>query len=629
MPRVDVAGTNTIALTEPINANIGSKFNVQVQKMFSLYLWYPSGGVPELAGLDPSGTRPTAEFFFFTPPKSVSIDDPFATRVIGTQNGGKFTESHGSIFKTIRVNGTTGFRPRAGLPASIPGPASLVRNVQNAINTIGSSSDFIPETEVTGYDDAMFLKNIFRAYSDMKTAGIPVMMIWRDLKDDEEWVVEPRNSRFEKNSKSPLTYTYVLDLNGLAKFHASAVGNLSSFKDVLNADTSLAKRITQINEWRNQTVRALLVLSTQLNRVSGFVSKGADLLLGSVAQALRALNTIASSAKNVGPSISRIIRESLVDIERAAEELAANVNSGGPIFPDRTDNSLEFRNALNRLAATFRGVLVSPIVVDSAASSHNVRSAATRSAYRATDVLGTNQFSSPASAAGAPGGSVAPGVVDEGRVLEGETIRDVAARLTGSSVGWHDLVILNDLTAPYTSDSGSSEGVLSPGDPILFPSTGKALGRSGSSFSTEEDSALLKDSLAARAYGRDLRLVSSILGPGAAASDLSVNQLGDISSIAGVDNVNQAVLVKFSTEKGELPGYAFFGASATIGSKLNSHSFNTFRNSTIATILSDSRVKDIQKINFSTNADVLSVAATLTLSNSNDYLTTNFALRRL
>lgn len=638
MARLDIINQDTISRADHRNANIGAKFDIRVQKMFSLYLWEPVvGKVVAAPNLDPADIRTTAEYFFFTPPKTVSIEEPFATRIVGTQNGGKFVESHGSIFKSIRVQGTTGFRPRAGMPASTPGPISLGTNIVSAFaDSIHNTPTTIPKEEITGFDDAMFLKNIFRLYSDLRASGTQVLMIWRDLKDDEEWVVEPKQPRIEKTSKSPLTYNYSFELTGLAKYSPATAIALASLHDSLNFDTKFANLLTDIVEIRNQMVRALYVVATQINRVSGFVSRGADLLLGTMTQAVRALEAIGSSLLNLRNNAARtyadvkgFIKDALGVVITAWEELTEHASTTATVLPDSTDNTLEIRQALVRSSAAYRAVLLALGSSDSVANSHRVRSINTRAAYKASDVLGSNVLST--TPPGAPGGSPTPEGVEEGRVLAGETIRDVAARLLGDSRRWYDLVLLNDLTAPYTSDSASLEdGVLAPGDAILFPSRKRSSSTNSiSSVSPDEDSRLLESSLAARVYGRDFRLMSNDLGSGVTASDLTINQNGDISSIAGVDNVNQAVLIKFSTERGELPSHPSFGALASIGSKLDTVSFNTFRNSTLATFLSDPRIDTVSNLNFTTTGDVLGVSATLGLSKTSDYLSTNFALRRL
>jgi len=622
---------HTISKPAHSNAEIGAVFNSDVQRMFSLYLWrLDQRAVPEIpAGFDPSGQRTTAEYFFYTPPKSVSIEEPFATRVVATQNGGKFVESHGSIFKNIRIQGTTGFRPRANLPTNDSAVSSIVSAPVDAALDLAASAtrvanvvrgkptkNSIPASEITGFDDSIFLKNMFRLYSDLRATGAPVLMVWRDLKDDDEWIVEPRSIRTEKSSQSPLTYTYMMDLNGLSKTSLASVNPLGVV-DPLTLDQKVNNIFTSLHAFKNQLLKSFMVVSTEIKRVTGLVTTSIDLILGSVVNALQGVTAIFSAARNVWPSIRRTLQTSLDNITTSYDQLASVVTAGDPLARE-----------LQRTSVALRGAIL--LLKENSASSYQSRASNTSSAYRDEDIFGSNHLTRRVPG-NVPGSGARPDTVEEGRLLSGETIRGAAERLTGDSSTWHDLVILNDLTAPYTSDSADpGDGVLGPGDPILFPSSGRSSSTVDASTSDSTDErGLLPDSLAARVYGRDLRLKSVTLGAGVNVSDIAINQQGDLSSIVGVDNVNQAVLIKFSTEQGELPGYPAFGAQAAIGSKLTISSFNTFRNNTIDTLLSDPRISEAKNLVFTSKQDVLGISATLVLSNTSDYLSTNFALRRL
>jgi hypothetical protein len=193
--------------------NLGAQITPTIQSLYSVFLWdLQRGSILVHTGLDPASRTQLAEFFFQTPPKVMDMTEPFATRIIATQNGGKYLESHGSIFKEIRISGTTGLRPRKKAPETIPLLPSgsfegLVQNFQNEIRKI-------PRDEATGFDDIHFLRNIFRRYSDSKGRNERVIMVWRNIKDDDYWVVEPRSFKLIQNSQSPtsLTFRDCLDL---------------------------------------------------------------------------------------------------------------------------------------------------------------------------------------------------------------------------------------------------------------------------------------------------------------------------------------------------------------------------------------------------------------------------------
>jgi hypothetical protein len=174
--------------------------------------------------------------------------------------------------------------------------------------------------------------------------------------------------------------------------------------------------------------------------------------------------------------------------------------------------------------------------------------------------------------------------------------------------------------------------VLAPGDTILFPAD-SAVARSSATVGTQKPTTNETNGNAQAntpvqlSYGRDLRLRSTFVG-GTELTDLVINQRGDLSSIVGIPNVEQAVRIKFITERGELPAHPRFGAKFPIGTKATPSSFNELRINTINTLISDRRVNTVRQLSFNVVADTLTVSADVLLQNSQDIFSTSFALRR-
>ena len=93
--------------------------------------------------------------------------------------------------------------------------------------------------------------------------------------------------------------------------------------------------------------------------------------------------------------------------------------------------------------------------------------------------------------------------------------------------------------------------------------------------------------------------------------------------------MDQAIRIKFSTEKGELPAHPYFGASFPIGSKMDSIAITDFKLNTEATLFSDPRVSSIQSLEYYVIGDTLILNTAVTLNDQADTLSTSFALRRL
>src|SRR5260221_11898867 len=108
-------GTNTLGV--PFNNTItvpsqdqrdaatqGALITDLIQHLYSIVLYDTHLGETIIdPSLDPGARTAYAEYFFRVPPKVHEFDEPFATSIVGTQRGGKYVESYGSIIKALRV----------------------------------------------------------------------------------------------------------------------------------------------------------------------------------------------------------------------------------------------------------------------------------------------------------------------------------------------------------------------------------------------------------------------------------------------------------------------------------------------------------------------------------------------
>lgn len=621
--------------------NVGALLTPTIQKLYSIFLWdLPFNSVVPDATLDPSGSRPTAEFFFNTPPRQVEMSEPFTTRVVATQNGGKFIESHGSIFKDIRVTGTTGLRPRKGAPTVIPLLSTgafdgLVSALTEPFSPGGANQlRKIPVTEVTGFDDIHFLRNIFRRYSDAKSRGEQVVMVWRNIKDNDYWVVEPKDFRLSQDSKNPLTYQYQIQLQGLSLF---SVVRPDIPDDPLALVRDAQRFISRISEFKQNLTSTFLVIATQITRIQGAGYFGISNTLGTLTSVIRGLEAIFTNAGQSTANLTRAAVQAQAEFDEAITSLGAvfeppiSAPPGGVATVDDRDATIQ---ALRAALRSLRALL----------AEESLQTNISQVEGTVRNRIGA-RYRRPGNGAGAPtsprtggdpafiGSSSTAATIAEGTVGVGETIRDLSRRLLGDYRRWHELVLLNDLRSPYTTDGVTTPGVLSSGDSILFPSISTTIRSTtvGSpNQSTEEQEGDLDNpgSVLSQTYGRDIRLKSVKSAGSIDFTDLAINQRGDISTVVGVPNVQQAIRVRFLTEQGDLPVHPTYGASFPIGSKADVFSFNTFRVNTLATMKSDPRIKEVVSLDFTAVGDILYVNGVLLLQDAQDYVATNFALRR-
>lgn len=619
---------STISSPDRTAVRQGASLTPIIQEFYSIFLWdLQSSEILTDARLDPAQARTNAEYYFSVPPRAITMSEPFTTRVTATQNGGKFIESHGSIFKDIQIQGTTGLRPNKDTaPRSV---ALLNEETSNLQSTMLS-------TEVTGFDDIHFLRNIFRKYSDLRAIGSKVIMVWRNIKDDDYWIVEPKDFRLSLSSNSPLTYEYQIVFQGLNRFEpsliptngASSSSTGPSATDPLAAQWGDRQLSSRMEDYRNTLSRAYVVVSTNSSRIVGAGFPSIELLANPIVGALRSITNFVSGVQSTALTLVRSATEGLINTGLAIETLLDTLEPMNIVGPVRST----LIRSLRRLRATFVRILAEPRFNDSLANDERQRRRRTIQRYR-TPALSSRGGSQSPRTNGSPsfvGNAPAAESVSESRVGSGEGIRDLARRLLGDARRWHELVNLNGLRPPYTSDSPTrGSNVLGPGDFVVYPDSEGVdplflnLNRV-SDQETEGDAGVVS-----LTYGRDLRLRTVTDVVGAEQTDLSVNSNGDLSSIVGTPNVSQAVKIKFATEAGSLPAHPYFGARYPIGKKASLGSFNTFRVHTLATLASDSRVSQINRLEFQAVGDILTVNAEVVLQNTRDYLSLNFDLSRV
>lgn len=597
----------------------GAQLTELVQNLYSIVLYDTVADATHVAsGLDPANRTDNAEYFFRVPPKMHELAEPFATTIQGTQDGGKYVESYGSIIKELRISGTTGLRPNKSSSPTVP----LLNVTEAQLNTLlgnglNDSVRRIPADEKTGYDDIIFLRNIFRRYSDLKSsddlAG-RVVMLWRNLKDADYWVVEPSDFRLTQNSSSPLTYEYSLNLKTLARFDFS----YAIPRDPLEEARSRQRMLARLQEYGQNILNVFLVISNQINRVQGYATFLSNTILSPIVNIINGLNAVKTSAYGVVRGLRTQVLTLAENLTDAIEQLVESDTLGvqDPII-----------RSMRRTQVTCARILSEPVAGESTTADVNLLVGRYAAAYDAPGTLTTPRRVPDASPTYI-GYESLTATVGSDTVGPGETIRDIAARILGDPSRWRILVALNRLRAPFISVTGGP-GVLQPGDRILFPRQGQA-GSGSNTVGTQNPTNNQyqgPDDPVTQAYGRDLLLKSTFVG-GAELTDLVVNQGGDIGSVQGVPNVEQALKLKFMTERGELAAHPKYGAKFPVGKKATPSSFNELRINTLNTLTSDNRIENVKDLRFIAVGDKLAAKVDIELVNARNILPVTLALRR-
>jgi hypothetical protein len=597
----------------------------------------------EIPGADPAfdyAGRGEPWFRFPTPPSQYEITEPASTTIVPTQDGGKFIENQGSIFKDIRIAGTVGLRPAPVSTELVPGLAKAT-GVSLEVPPVISDTFFNDERglrpeEITGLDDITFLRNIFRGYWDLKRRNqfaSRIVMVWMYAKESEWYIVEPTNFTTTRDSSNPLGWNYNIQLRTLYRFDVALAlerDPVGFFQSVGNAWKSINQAIRDVSRAINQIVGAVnFVVQLPFNVLSTFMRSVNGLLSALV------------SVRNVKGSILRIGRAGLRDLADQAENAASLARQ------------IKYGQATGIGKRVFGGVGSptggTPITPTDAASLAIHRDAAIRAfneigktakrlhaqdyIFETPKQLQVNDYSNRYQKDGEPqftsGSPLDPTNISiptsTTEVEVSGDIRSMAKQYMGDEAQWKTLAILNNLKYPYISSDGG-DGVLAPGEKMVIPKRPDDDDLKETTQDTLTDAEQQSLSPTVKKYGRDLKLNDSSFGTDFA--DVSVSQKGDLDVIDGISNVNQAMMIKFSTEQGELPTHPQFGAKYPTGTKLLLGRIQEFAINTKRTILSDNRVESVDRIRIYANGDVLNVAAKARLKQTDSKIPVEFSVRR-
>ena len=169
-------------------------------------------------------------------PQQLSWREPYATVVTVMQDGGKVVESKGGVLRIGTISGTTGFLPpHSPIAALKPSSASgLVPNVADIDAALGLYS---------GYLAFQKLRYLFRMYADQRRLGnINVRLHFFDYKNDDFWRVEPESFDWQRSSRRPMSYDYNVQFKALeySDVYVKKVGLVGSAGSLLSGATRAA-----------------------------------------------------------------------------------------------------------------------------------------------------------------------------------------------------------------------------------------------------------------------------------------------------------------------------------------------------------------------------------------------------
>ena len=551
------------------------------------------------------------EFVFDVNPKEMDLEEPAAVTIVPTQDGGQFIEHQGSIYKNISLSGTTGLRPgkkQAGFLPVLGGPNPF--STETTVNGL-------PLGEKSGFERMLMLRNLFRRYFDLKRKPEEAskwIMVWQNGKEGEFYIVEPMSFKTRRSSSSPLTSAYEIQLRTIRRLDAVS---LALPEDSRAVRTGLARFNERMVEVARKLGSNLGIATSLADRAVGIPQATLTNVLDIGAKVFNAITEISGVAgrafaipRNTVAVFARNALDTMTALQASEASLTAYKQFG--IVTGTTEAAHAYKELFRQGSAT---------VVEDSLFSRSVGS-----------VYGekTKSYRNPQSGAPRTGGSptdlqnsTVPASTQISLVSGYDTIFSLAQRLLGDQAKWKDLVIINDLKAPYVDPTGDGKDVLRPGDQILFPSTSSTPGNRLVPEDPDSD-----DEPVVQRLGRDMLLVAPLRTGGVASFDIAVDSSGDIARVEGAANMAQAIEIKFSTEKGTLATHPSYGIAAPIGTKAQIRTLVGFQLDARSSLLADTRIQDVNRLDFAVEGNVLKVDVDIKVTNIDQSLGVSFEARR-
>ena len=555
-------------------------------------------------------------FGFDISPAQMRLEEDAAADIVATQDGGYYTDERGQYFKMLTVGGTFGFRPtRRGTGGGSSALTQAANQVDQAIATIGSGGG-IPNDEYTGYDRYLKLHNLIRYYWDLKKTRYTapdVVFVWADWKMGEIYIAQPL--KFSRDRSSPtnryqITYNFVLRLVAPLTFIPR--------KDFLTSPGNQQGKVSFL-----QRLRAISqMLSAANNLVKTFITTGLDFGTDLVRGLYQPINELVGSISTISSSVDyarkradevvnfpvetiRALYRTSLDVESVIEKIKNTPDSWIRSYETASQMTHVFTRVARLLAGAYVGMIAT--VVESDVNTEAGDIGRNYKQWDSAAAINDNIVPDGDSIPGDNGSGTSLGkrTIDRGSqlvTLPGRTsIKALAANFLGSAGRWKEIALLNRLKPPYFSPQGDGITVLRPGDPVRLPAQPDTSGDVNQVYSTQNDLERIDE----YRYGRDLR-VDPI------THDFVIDARGDLDTIAGKDNLKQAMYIKIWTKPGDLKVHSWFGFGAEPGDGVSVDLLSGYQFQLRATLMSDTRIATIRSMSLELEkGDILRIKALL------------------
>ena len=517
-------------------------------------------------------------------PQSITMQEPYAVTPTATVGGGLYVEEDGVIARQLSIQGTTGFRPRAGVKQNTGNDFGVnidALNLSEPLSYDPRPTPIAPFAQLSGQRQFQYLQDkIFRLYSDLKQnpdTAAGTRLFFHNPKDGEHWQVIPLSFTMSRAVPRSTMYMYDIQLLVVEKANlnkATVVRPTDTLTAIRQAAQDIRKGISKIEGAISNVKNAINEISNAVGEIAGTFK--------SIGNIFSALDGVLNSARELVSGTVTALGSPLFVIKDILDSVSNAVDAiedygglregiynlqGTFIFLEKSANELTV--ALNNFDATnFGEGPLSQVGNNFNPSATSVSGLSSPTSVQAILNQGTgNQVGDAVRDAADPVdpnplGSINGLSITTELVFQSDTILTLAARVLGDLSRTPEIIALNRLRPPYISNTGLP-GTVRPGDEVLVPASGRApVDKLGPTVY----GATREDSLEEKLFGVDMKLdpVDGVVG--FIEYDLVLaNNSEDIQLRGGIDNLKQGLRTRLLTELGADPLFPEIGYQQFIG----------------------------------------------------------------
>lgn len=560
------------------------------------------------------------------PPESYTLEEPFTLEATPTQGGGLYVEENGIVQRMIKLEGTTGFKPRF-FPKGFISTGILAPDKQSHSRVL---SNFILEN-ISGQRHFQYLQDaVFRTYADLKrdpATSEGTYLFFHNPKDDEHWLVAPQKFTLTRTSDKPVLYRYSIELLVVDKAEAvdadfsEEQGLLDTIKGAMNMVKSgldlIAGAINDLTALYGELTSLvkdfgkIIDTATTIVDAAGNFANGLSALIEAPYAILNSCSELVDSAGEIieqneqqNPDVKKVpatVRQKLKQIADGVDRIGTHPE----VFETPAQRKLrETRDSQELLTSASRETIEDAVASDPPAS------------LAAVEDLGTGITSGDVRSAKGELG-IGRGVVQytsakEVEVTQGDTLVNLAAKFLGDARLWQQIAVVNGLQPPFINDLASTpidtdesvfSGTLGRGSKILIPSFAKP----------PEKQALLpvlgvrvEEPAEVHLLGVDVALEIVAGRDGAPIYDMAIDTdrgSVDVKLVRGVANVSQAIIIRLSTDKGSDILYKRLGLGRLVGMNITSVGLETVKFQIREALTQDPRISAVRSLSIGSDSE--------------------------